>query len=249
MPALIEPAKPPDNFYVGYQPKASQETHQFIRPLLIGLITLVIATAIVLTLFQNPFADSKFEYQNFRAYEGELIEWPYPSLLTRDGPFLLVAPGKHGAPALVKGLEGHAVTFDGELIQRGDQRMLEVRPESVKTLGTIRRNTRTPVDLGQVTLTGEIVDTKCYLGVMNPGNGKVHRDCAARCISGGAPPALLVRDAVGQTRILLLVGPDVRQIGHEILDFVAEPVRVTGRLQWLNSTLILRADPKNFHRE
>jgi hypothetical protein len=29
-----------------------------------------------------------------------------------------------------------------------------------------------------MTLTGEIVDSKCYLGVMNPGQGKVHRDCA-----------------------------------------------------------------------
>ena len=32
------------------------------------------------------------------------------------------------------------------------------------------------VDFGEVTLAGEIVDSKCYLGVMNPGNGKVHRD-------------------------------------------------------------------------
>ena len=43
-------------------------------------------------------------------------------------------------------------------------------------------------DLDTFTLIGEIVDSKRYLGVMNPGNGKVHRDCAVRCLSGGIPP-------------------------------------------------------------
>lgn len=51
--------------------------------------------------------------------------------------------------------------------------------------------------LGEFTLQGEIVDSKCYLGVMRPGNTKTHRACAVRCIAGGVPPVLLVRDAQG----------------------------------------------------
>jgi hypothetical protein len=51
-------------------------------------------------------------------------------------------------------------------------------------------------------LRGEIVDTKCYLGVMTPGEDKVHRGCAVRCISRGVPPAFLVRDASADSRIL-----------------------------------------------
>jgi len=39
---------------------------------------------------------------------------------------------------------------------------------------------------------GEIVDSKC-LGVMTPGQLTTHRACAIRCISGGIPPVLHVR--------------------------------------------------------
>jgi hypothetical protein len=93
------------------------------------------------------------------------------------------------------------------------------------------------------------VDTKCHLGVMNPGQGKVHRECAVRCISGGAPPGFLVRDANGETRLLLLTGADGRALGREVLDFVAEPVTIRGQLVKLGTTLILKSEPRNFHRE
>jgi hypothetical protein len=93
-------------------------------------------------------------------------------------------------------------------------------------------------DLGVVELAGEIVDSKCYFGVMNPGNGKVHRACAVRCISGGIPPAFAAKDASGAIRTLLLSGVDSR----EILDLVAEPVTVRGRLQRSEGDLILTID-------
>ena len=80
-------------------------------------------------------------------------------------------------------------------------------------------------DLGEVQLTGEIVDSKCYFGVMNPGAGKVHRDCAVRCISGGIPPAFLVRDAGGNLVTLLLANWK-----RELLEHIAEPVTIHGRL-------------------
>ena len=38
-----------------------------------------------------------------------------------------------------------------------------------------------------VTLKGEIIDPKCYLGAMKPGGGKTHKACAMRCIAGGIP--------------------------------------------------------------
>jgi hypothetical protein len=74
-------------------------------------------------------------------------------------------------------------------------------------------------------LTGEIVDSKCYFGVMNPGAGKVHRDCAVRCISGVIPPAFLVQDSSGNTITLLLANWK-----RELLEHIAEPVTIRGRL-------------------
>jgi hypothetical protein len=104
-------------------------------------------------------------------------------------------------------------------------------------------------DLGEVTLKGEIVDSKCYLGVMNPGNGKVHRDCAVRCISGGAPPAFIAQDSKGDVRVLLLTGSDGRALNREILSFVAEPLELTGRLARRGDSLFLLSEPSTFRRE
>jgi hypothetical protein len=100
-------------------------------------------------------------------------------------------------------------------------------------------------DLGPVTLIGEIVDSKCYLGVMNPGQGKVHRDCAARCISGGIPPIFITTSGHEQ---LLLVGLDGRAPGRDALrEFIAEPIQIEGQLLETGSTRFLKIDPKALH--
>jgi hypothetical protein len=81
-----------------------------------------------------------------------------------------------------------------------------------------------------LTLRGEIVDSKCFLGVMNPAEGAVHRDCARRCLSGGMPPMLLMRDGEHREELVVLVSDDGRGIGREIAQAAGTPVDVTGRL-------------------
>jgi hypothetical protein len=146
-------------------------------------------------------------------------------------------------------LQGKHVQLKGSLIERTPDRMIEVVPASI-VVGTssLLATPSRAIDLGLVTLRGEIVDTKCYLGVMNPGEHKVHRDCAVRCISGGVPPAFLARDAAGDARILLLVGDDGRALSKEVLPFVAEPLEISGVLVRTGSTLMLKADPARFRR-
>ena len=102
---------------------------------------------------------------------------------------MLVAPGKHGADTLVAAFEGKHVRLQGQLIYRDGQTMVEIDPKTITAMEPTENPALETADLGTATLTGEIVDSKCYLGVMNPGRGKVHRDCAARCLSGGIPPA------------------------------------------------------------
>ena len=90
------------------------------------------------------------------------------------------------------------------------------------------------------TLPGEIVDTKCYLGAMKPGRGKPHRDCASLCIRGGIPAALLVRTKSGERRLVHLLGLQDRPLGREVLDWVGEPVEVTGTLRRRGDRLFMR---------
>ena len=120
--------------------------------------------------------------------------------------------------------------------------MVEIAPGSIAVIDTAPAVQGTTRDLGTVTVTGEIVDSKCYLGVMNPGQGKVHRDCAARCLSGGIPPIFISTDRHEQ---LLLVGLDGRALGRDALrEFIAEPVQIQGELLETGSTQLLKIDPR-----
>jgi hypothetical protein len=93
-----------------------------------------------------------------------------------------------------------------------------------------------------VTLRGEIVDSKCHLGVMNPGEGVVHRDCARRCLSGGIPPMLAVRDGHGRKALIVLVSESGRAVGRELSAIAGRPVEVTGRLTRDGEDYVLTAD-------
>jgi hypothetical protein len=120
--------------------------------------------------------------------------------------------------------------------------MVEIEPGSISSLDTTPRNQATAGDLGPVTVSGEIVDSKCYLGVMNPGKGKVHRDCAARCLSGGIPPIFVTSNGEDQ---FLLVGPDGHAIGRDALrEFVGEPISIQGELLQEGGTRVLRIDAR-----
>jgi hypothetical protein len=209
-------------FYVGYLPIPSG-LKRSARRIVAAAGVIAAVVAIVLVLEQRPFAASAFEYRQYRDFEGRLVTRPYPMLLGADGTsWLLVAPGKHGFAPSAR--DGTVVRLRGERIYRGDDRMLEVLPGSMQTIAAGAAAPAEP-DLGLVQLMGEIVDSKCYFGVMNPGNGKVHRDCAARCIAGGIPPAFLVRDAEGRASTFLLAN-----WRREWLDHVAEPVLLRGRI-------------------
>jgi len=238
-----------DDFYVGYVPKAPAGLGKIVVRIAAGVLLAGLIAGGLLIFGQPPFATGKFEYGEYRDYAGVIEEWPYPMLVTDNASFLLVAPGKHGLSDTVKGMQGKHVQLKGSLIERTPDRMIEVVPASIAA-GAQRSHAASQriIDLGPVTLRGEIVDTKCYLGVMNPGEHKVHRDCAVRCISGGVPPAFLARDASGDSRVLLLVGEDGRALSREVLPFVAEPLEISGVLVRTGPTLTLRADPARFRR-
>jgi hypothetical protein len=234
-------------FYVGYVPQAPHRLAEAVRRFALGLVALSGIIAAVLVFAQSSFPASTFEFQNYKQFEGVLRERPYPGLLA-PSEYLLVAPGKHGAADLVRGLDGRTVRLKGSLIYRDGVSMIEVLPSTIEPTGRAPAPDTATVELGNVTLAGEIVDSKCYLGVMNPGAGKVHRDCAARCISGGAPPALIAKDASGAVKMILLSGSHGLTLNRRVLDFVAERVDVSGRLMRSCGMLVIETDPTSIRR-
>jgi hypothetical protein len=239
------------DFYVGYLPKAPVTIARFVRRAAVALGLLAMMLALVFAMVQLPFANSVFEYGKLHKFEGTIVTKPYPMLLVaRPGEvtqeqkysdYLLVAPGKHGADDLVAGLNGKRVRLQGQLIYRADDTMIEVVPASIAEIEFVPGPEDATRDLGSVTVTGEIVDSKCYLGVMNPGSGKVHRDCAARCLSGGIPPILVMSEG----NHLLLVGSDGSPLSHDALrEFVAETITIRGDLLQRGEARFLKVDPR-----
>lgn len=64
----------------------------------------------------------------------------------------------------------------------------------------------------------------------------------------GVPPVLLVRDADGLATYYLLVGREGQAVNDRVLEFVAEPLEITGEVTLHGDLRILRARPDDFVR-
>jgi len=249
-----------DEFYVGYLPQAPAGLAAHVRRAMAILLISGGGAAALLAVGQPPFAPAAFEFGRPVELRGTVREGPHPILVVPrpgrgDGEgvssYLLVERGKHGAAGAARGLDGKPVQLEGTLIYRNGETMVELVPGSVReevAAGTAPAAGSAAEDLGVHTLVGEIVDSKCYLGVMNPGEGKVHRGCATRCISGGVPPLLVTRDREGRTAQFVLVSAEARPLNRDILDRVGEPVEVRGRVERRGDLLLLRAVPSDIRR-
>jgi|SRR5215472_6369610 len=238
-------------FYVGYLPKAPAGIAKRIKTLIAIVLALGAVAAITFARIQKTFATSTFEYGKERTFEGVLESSPYPALVTassapegKTARFLLVASGKHGADSQVQPYAGKTVRLRGSLIYRGNQSMIELVKDSVAVITDTGPVPDPVTDLGTFNLTGEIVDSKCYLGVMNPGNGKVHRDCAVRCLSGDIPPLFATNNFRGTPAILVLAGIAGKPLPKQaFLNLVAQPVRVRGKVLQTGNTLFVETEP------
>jgi hypothetical protein len=229
-------------FYIGYQPRAPLATGRFLFRVTLVLLLAAGACALLLVSSLERFDPGEFAYQDFHPYRGVLTLHPYPRL---DG-YWLVAPGKHALPPP---LAAGPVELQGALIANPQERMLEVLPGSVRATGAVPPAPRAATDGGIFSLTGEVVDTKCFFGVMKPGRGNVHRACAELCLRGGIPAGLLVRAANGEARVVLLASEEGRSLARELAPLAGYRVTVQGRLIRSHDSLILQAPLPAFVRE
>lgn len=243
-----------EEFYIGYLDRAPRGLARFLRGRVLLLALLLAGLGAALTASQAPFDRARFEFGTVRTLSGIYRSTPVPNLALQhplsDGTtrVVLVAAGKFGAGDALDPLDGRRVELEGTLVHREDQTMLELVPGSARPLDGSGLPATPPTSLGRRTLVGEIVDSKCYLGVMKPGHLKPHRACAVRCISGGIPPVLLVRDSAGVATYYLLTDEDGGSVGRRVLHLVAEPVRIEGEVLAVDNLLVLRMDPEGIER-
>ncbi|MEZ5398433.1 MAG: hypothetical protein R2729_02120 [Bryobacteraceae bacterium] len=230
-------------FFIGYEANAPPGIARWIRRCTLFAAGLGVTIAVALVTAQGRFDPASFAFQDFRGYQGALATWPAPILHRPDISLILTGPGKHGLAA--GSLQSGPVKLSGALAANGPNRLLEALPGSISAAHG--ESAPEPERYGTRTLRGEIVDTKCYVGVMNPGRGKVHRACAARCLSGGIPAGLLVRDQSGEARVFVLAGSGAA--ATNTMRLAGEAVRVTGSVMRQGSVWILEVDSAAIRRE
>lgn len=236
------------DFYIGWQEEMSDAQRRFLKkrllPLFIGIPILVF----LFVFFQKPFNQHLFEFGNISEITGVYYSQPFPMLIAEEGALsdelakdiLLVGFGKFGARGIMDALsiehgklEGKQLTLAGTLIHGDGKTLLELTDETnslvkvgekVNTVNSVSPNTI------PITLEGEILDPKCYFGVMKPGEGKIHKSCAIRCISGGIPPVF--RQATGDKNrpydYFLVVNEEGNSMNQTVLPFVGEPITASG---------------------
>jgi hypothetical protein len=251
-----------DEFYIGYIPEAPGETALVIRKVILIILFLIITLAFLLVWFQKEFSSTNFEYGVNTQVEGYIFSNPIPHLLLPLGKtndkkeiyqtILLVGVGKSGADGIIhylqknseKKLDGIKVKLNGYLLYGDGKALLQVNEEDNKMIEFLDEHLQAvsqDYEAKIVTLSGEIVDPKCYFGVMKPGEGKVHRSCAIRCIAGGIPPVF----HSDTSDYFVLVNEHNEPIHMDILNLVGDHITLIGKAVTWNDWKILKIDTEN----
>ncbi|HMN90528.1 MAG TPA: hypothetical protein PKD70_13315 [Saprospiraceae bacterium] len=240
-----------EEFYIGWQDKAPMLYAQKTRQLLWMVLLLVIGVSALLVLNQKPFSASTFEITKLRTLEGILIKSPIPCLKVPIGidhkgiqqfqRVLLIGFGKKSAiptlDAIEKAqkqiLDGKPVKLEGKLIYFDGTLAMELTEglNTFKGVSDIKDTPSIQQALGMVTLRGEILDPKCYLGVMRPGEGKPHRSCAIRCILGGIPPFFKAATKDDNRQYFFILDANGHTWHQEIAHYVADEVQLCGMVE------------------
>lgn len=242
-------------FYVGYLPNAPENLGQWLKKTISYVVVILILGSVVFGISQEQLPGITFEYGEYSEVSGFIVKSPFPTLYipSPDGKtyksILLVNFGKLGAQGLVEnwaisnqGLDGKMISLRGTLIYYDGISVLELSEEEASLIRVestqIAFQEPQEVIIGSKTLSGEILDTKCFFGVMNPGHGKTHRSCAIRCISGGIPP-IFGSNMKDRTFYGIVTGPNGMPVNDQILSIV-------GKTQELEGVVTKRGDLKYF---
>ncbi len=235
-------------FFVGYLP-TPRPLVAFLAVVTVVALGLGIGAGIAIVLAQQDHGAGRF-LPGQQSLRGIVQTDPYPVLRMPGSTVVLAGLGKRGVQSRAARLAGKPVQLGGRFLGRdaGAANLLQVggrvKFRELEEPGDLAHWTPAPDRvLGTFRLKGEVVDSKCYLGAMRPGRGKVHLACASLCIMGGIPPMFVVYGAGELPELLLLAGPDGGPVPREVLAQVALYVELEGELLARDDLLIFRVDP------
>jgi hypothetical protein len=250
-----------DEFYVSYiEGSLGASTKSALKKFVFAALLLVIGAALVFALTQKKFKNSTFELSSDTKITGVFHESPYPMLRVQlaENTFknvLLLGFGKSSANPFLKklrselaDLKGKKLSVEGNLIYYNGKTLIQITDDEKVSLEADTSFEIPQSELvSEMTLQGEIIDPKCYFGVMKPGKGKIHRSCAVLCISGGMPPVLATTDANNLSAYYLLTDTQGNPIHKDILPFVGKPAEIKGIVEKNEDWYTLKIDIKDIN--
>lgn len=252
-----------DEFYIGWQdnePKGYKRAKQ--KFFWLALIALVLVAGLF-TLNQKPFPDSYFVFGEMTELTGTIVTEPVLGLRVKDNGQVLTIPlvglGKFAAQPVVDyiiketgdDINGYQVTLIGTQFHYQGKYWMELTKGNASVL-KIEENTsdenraRALADLGPITIEGEIVDPKCFFGQMKPAYKAIHRSCAVRCISGGIPPVLAIRENGKFVDYYFLTNAEDEPLNEEVLAWVGVPITLSGKAKSFDDWKSIQLEANSF---
>jgi hypothetical protein len=250
-----------NEFYIGWMPTAPATFAKHTRKLLLVLFVMAAITGVSLGLFQKKFSSGSFEFGTLTTVKGIYFNQPVPLIKVINGRDIfgnlsyitvpLLGFGKMGAEGVMSAIEKDQhvslhqkeITLKGTILYNDGKLLLQVdsNDSPLTAIGGTAAAAMLPQQkmLGKMTIKGEIVDPKCYFGVMKPGQGKPHKDCAIRCILGGIPPVLRVVNEKGAANYYLIAGPHGEKMNEAVQHYVGEPVALEAEVIQYDDWIIL----------
>ena len=232
-----------NDFYIGWS-GASKNSRKNTSIFFYSFLLLMLGLVALFTMNERPFSDSMFAYGDQTELEGYLLEEPVISLRIQNGEDFEILPlvgyGKMGPHVALEDLLGsgnYNVKLRGTLIAHKGKRFLELTDgkSSVLSYRESTEMSHDPKVLGAMEITGEIMDPKCFFGVMKPGYGKVHRSCAIRCISGQIPPVLAIKKGEEFEDFYFLTNMEGMISKEDLLSYVGKSITVNGVVSEIDS--------------
>lgn len=232
-----------DPFFIGWKP-VPPAYRRLLIPVALGLPAVLVVIAVLLGRGQQGPPGGAWDTTNRVVLTGIVYAEPYAMLRVAADPprtVLLVSDGKAGAAELIRRYDGRPVRVTGTVLRSDGIRLLELEgePEAVElsTAEQARLRRPDPRPGPQAVLTGEVVDSKCYLGAMRPGRGKGHRGCAALCLRGGVPPLFVVAGPYGEPMEYLMVG----WAAPELVSLLGQSTELAVRVEWWDDLPVIRS--------
>jgi len=255
-----------DPFFIGWLEETPQSYTQIVKPFLLLLFPSVLIFALLMNFGRKPAdnAAAIYEFGQLTTLEGVLVNHPVPMLrmnLKEEGKevvqhLILVDALKFGASKTIEAMEkkakttliNKAIKLKGTLSYFEGKRILELTEGVDAFVGLSKLTPKTSAMIPSSSsekIRGEIIDSKCFFGVMKPGSGKTHKSCAVRCLSGGVPALFRSTNKKEDHEFYLLLGENGESINKSLLAYTADHIQLKGAIFQMADWKIIYTSPSS----